>query len=429
MMDLYQKLTQLWRVRVNICFLLALMAFACSKAQMPISNEQEGELVITVNEDSALITVTDIHETLVAETTDRFSSHILVPGHYLVFGEKEGKQPFNALVEVLAGKETVVQIELSSPPADAPSLSFSVVADTVEYGKGVLIEWQSNGFQVIIDQGVGTRGPVGSEEVIFANPGNKVFTATAYGQDNLLTIKQDSILVKEAPAPILPVMMLSTTSLVTVDASAKITWFSQNADYLVVDYVDNPDSQGSEEITFSTPGLRIVTATAYNQAGYVSSTDTIEVVEPQVTSVDDIIISAEIGVRADKGESGMVKRDSGVFEIEASGKYQIVTEVWYNSGDSQLNESFYLQIRDNSDNVFLPENSNSGNYKVIPDDPGTPHAASRESGVFDLSRGTHAIDILHYAKISNYYPQFLNGPITGPESVKILGFRLVYLGN
>jgi len=224
-------------------------------------------------------------------------------------------------------------------------------------------------------------------------------------------------------------MMLSTTSLVTVDASAKITWFSQNADYLVVDYVDNPDSQGSKEITFSTPGLRIVTATAYNQAGYVSSTDTIEVVEPQVTSVDDIIISAEIGVRADKGESGMVKRDSGVFEIEASGKYQIVTEVWYNSGDSQLNESFYLQIRDNSDNVFLPENSNSGHYKVIPDDPGTPHAASRESGVFDLPRGTHAIDILHYAKISNYYPQFLNGPITGPESVKILGFRLVYLGN
>jgi len=159
MMNLYQKLTQLWRVRVNICFLLALMAFACSKAQMPISNEQEGELVITVNEDSALITVTDIHETLVAETTDRFSSHILVPGHYLVFGEKEGKQPFNALVEVLSGKETVVQIELSSPSADAPSLSFSVVSDTVEYGKGVLIEWQSNGFQVIIDQGVGNPGP------------------------------------------------------------------------------------------------------------------------------------------------------------------------------------------------------------------------------------------------------------------------------
>jgi len=429
MINLCQKLTRMGRVGINICFLFALMAIACSKAQMPTSNEQEGELVITVNEDSALITVKDLHETLIAETNERYSSHKLAPGHYLVFGEKEGKQPFSELVEVISGKETVVHVELSSPPADAPSLSFSVASDTIEYGEAVQIEWQSTGFQVIIDQGVGTRGPVGSEEVIFANPGNKVFTATAYGRDNLLTIKQDSILVKEALAPILPVIMLSTTSLVTVDAFAKISWFSQNADYLVVDYVDNPDPQGSKEITFPTPGLRIVTATAYNQAGYVSTTDTIEVVEPQVTSVDDIIISAEIGVRADKGESGMIKRDAAIFEIETSGKYQAVAEVWYNSGDSQLNESFYLQVRDDSDNLFLPENSNSGNYKVIPDDPGTPHAASRESGVFHLSRGTHAIDVLHYAKISNYYPQLLNGPITGPESVKILGFRLIYLGN
>ena len=188
MINLCQKLTRMGRVGINICFLFALMAIACSKAQMPISNEQEGELVITVNEDSALITVKDLHETLIAETNERYSSHTLVPGHYLVFGEKEGKQPFSELVEVISGKETVHHVELSSLRADAPSLSFSVASDTVEYGEAVLIEWQSNGFQVIIDQGVGTRGPVGSEEVIFANPGNKVFTATAYGQDNLLTI-------------------------------------------------------------------------------------------------------------------------------------------------------------------------------------------------------------------------------------------------
>ena len=76
-----------------------------------------------------------------------------------------------------------------------------------------------------------------------------------------------------------------------------------------------------------------------------------------------------------------------------------------------------------------PENGNSGHYKVVPDDPGTPHSASRESGIFEFSAGTHAIDVLHYAKISNRYPQLLNGPIKGPESVKILGFRLVFLGN
>ena len=158
MINLRQKLTRLGRIGLNICFMFALMAIACSKAQMPISNEQEGKLVITVNEDSALITVKDLQEILIAETTKRYSSLTLVPGHYLVLGEKEGKQPFSELAEVISGEETVVHIELSSLRADAPSLSFTVASDTVEYGKAVLIEWQSNGFQVIIDQGVGTRG-------------------------------------------------------------------------------------------------------------------------------------------------------------------------------------------------------------------------------------------------------------------------------
>ncbi|MCH7756166.1 hypothetical protein IH970_13730, partial [candidate division KSB1 bacterium] len=117
MINLCQKLTRMGRVGINICFLFALMAMACSKAQMPTSNEQEGELVITVNEDSALITIKDLHETLIAETNERYSSHTLVAGHYLVFGEKEGKQPFSELVEVISGKETVVHVELSSPPA------------------------------------------------------------------------------------------------------------------------------------------------------------------------------------------------------------------------------------------------------------------------------------------------------------------------
>ncbi|MFQ5677208.1 MAG: hypothetical protein ACE5G1_15045, partial [bacterium] len=159
------------------------------------------------------------------------------------------------------------------------------------------------------------------------------------------------------------------------------------------------------------------------------ATDTIQVVEPEVTSVDDIIISTEIGVRADKGEAGMVHEAAATFDIAVPGQYQVVTEVWYNSGDSQKNESFYMALKNSSGNTLLPQNPNAGNYKVVPDDPGTPHAMSRASGIFRFSEGTHVIDLIHYARIATYYPDFLNGPIEGPESVKILGFRLVYLGN
>lgn len=426
----HRKLTTgLGGIGINITCIIALLAIACSKAQLPTTGEPEGELVILVNQDSALVSVKDLNNNLIAESRERYSSHKLIPGDYIVTGEKEGRLPVQQIVGVIPNQETVVHLELSAPPVDPPNLSFSVGPDSVQYGDAVILQWASNGFQVVIDQGVGTRGPSGSEEIVFENPGKKLFTATAYGPENVLTIKRDSTFVKEAPAPILPVVMLSATSKVTVNTPAKITWFSQNADYVVVDFINDASLQGSEEVTFTTPGIRIVTATAFNQAGYISTTDTIEVVEPEVTSVDDIIVSSESWVRADKGEVGFLHADAAVFEIDAAGKYQVVTEVWYNSGDSQLNESFYLQIRDGDGKISLPQNPNAGIYNVVPDDPGEPHTASRESGIFKLSKGTNSIDLIHYAKISTYYPDLLNGPITGPESVKILGFRLVYLGN
>ena len=82
-----------------------------------------------------------------------------------------------------------------------------------------------------------------------------------------------------------------------------------------------------------------------------------------------------------------------------------------------------------SGQLIAPQNPNAGVFKVVPDDPGKPHTASRPSGVFNLTAGSYRIDLCHYAKIANLYPQFINGAISGPESVKILGFRLEYLGE
>jgi hypothetical protein len=322
--------------------------------------------------------------------------------------------------------DTVFVSPISTLP---PTLTFDALADTIVFGEAAAIQWQSDGYQVVIDQGVGTRGPQGWDEVFFRSPGKKVFTATAYNENNDRTIGRDSVYVKEAPMPLLPVVMVSTTRRVTVNTPATISWLSQNADYLVVDYVNSPQVEGTKEITFSTPGIRIVTATAFNRAGYVSASDTIEVVEPNVISVEDIIVMSESGVRADKGAAGMQHLTAASFQVHASGQYRVMAEVWYNSGDEQLNESFYVQIRNGSGNIASPDNPNAGANRVVEDEAGDPHTASRGCGLFTLSAGSQTIELFHYAKIASQHSQFLNGPIDGPESVKILGFKLVYLGN
>lgn len=472
----------------------------------------QGQLLVSVNLDSTLVQVLDASNSLVAETYDKTSVHFLPPGDYTVAGRKEGFPTVEEAVKIYPSQTTTVNLELDIGGGVAPSLAFSIAEDTVqlgepinliwqsngvqvivdqgvgvrgpngserlvcaavglkiftataysidnlttevtdtvyvesvasnppvlefdvlqdsvEFGEPVFIQWQTDGFQVVIDQGVGTRGPGGSEEVNFEHPGKKVFTATAYGQDNLLTVTKDSVYVKDAPLPPHPVVMLSTTRMVTVNTPATISWQSQNADYIVVDYVGAPGLEGTEEITFTTPGIRIVTATAFNQRGYTSTSDTIEVVEPEVDTVDDILVAANVSVRADKGESGYVARNAGTFLVERAGKYRVLAEVWYNSGDSQRNESYYMDIEDHSGSTILPRDTNAGIHKVVPDDPGDPHTASRTSGVFKLSEGEHAINVYHYAKIADVYPQFINDKIDGPESVKLLGFKLVYVGE
>lgn len=322
-------------------------------------------------------------------------------------------------------KDTVFVYSVDALP---PSLTFSVEQDSVEFGQSANLNWNSDGWQVVIDNSVGVRGPAGSEEVTFQNPGMKRFTATAYGRDNLRTVRKDSVYVKEAPLPEHPMIMLATTRRVTVNTPATIRWQAKNADYVVVDYVNNPDKSGSYEITFTTPGIRIVTATAFNPSGYVSAIDTINVIEPEIETVEDILIDDESEVRADKGQSGMEDIETASFEVITAGRYKVMTEVWYNSGDSQRNESFYLTISDNG-SVNLPRDPNAGNDKVVPDDPGDPHTIARDSGTFLLAEGRHYINVYHYAKIADIYPQFINDRIRGPESVKIIGFKLVYEGN
>jgi hypothetical protein len=85
-------------------------------------------------------------------------------------------------------------------------------------------------------------------------------------------------------------------------------------------------------------------------------------------------------------------------------------------------------VRDDTDKVILPEDPNADARKVVADEPGEAHVASRDAGTFLLNAGQNHIDLYHYAQISDRAPQFLNGPIRGAESVYLQGLMLEYLG-
>ena len=333
--------------------------------------------------------------------------------------------------DLTTSRQAMVYVkEATPPPLAAPELTFTISPDTVEFGQPAVLRWQTNGYQVIIDRGIGARGPIGEEEINFSTPGDKIFTATAYGARDLTTSRQAAVYVKEAPQPLLPVILLSVTEKVNVNTPATVSWFSQNADYVVVDYVGSAGSSGSVQINFATPGIRLITATAYNRAGYVSATDTIEVVAQAVEpSVADIIAPASATVLANQGAAGYSNLNAASVQIQTPGYYRIFSEAWFNSGNDQKNESFYLLVRLSNGTVSSPREGNAGVYFVVADEAGPPHTSTRDSGTFYFDAGVNVIEMHHYAKIAGAYPQFLNGPIEGPESVSVLGFRLTYVGQ
>jgi len=136
-----------------------------------------------------------------------------------------------------------------------------------------------------------------------------------------------------------------------------------------------------------------------------------------------IEVVAQSHVRADKAEADMVDAAAATVAIDAPGKYRLSALVDY-SGEDQRNESFYLNLRDGAGSTAQQLNANAGAEKVVADGPYLQGSAWRDCGVFELSTGSYVIDVCHYAKIAALYPQFLHGPIAGPESVHISAFRM-----
>ncbi len=388
---------------------------------------------ITLNADPGVVSVNQEFNlswvsTHATSVTVDYVPNAGVAGQYQLSFSESGQYVIRAIAYGEGGtaeaKDTVLVQDVNPP-----TLEFEVSPDNVNFGVPVHISWNSNGYQVVIDQGVGVRGPFGSEDIIFQNPGKKVFTATAYGENQKTTVVTDSVFVEEPEPPQLPTIFLATVDSVEVGEPALIEWHSENAQRVDVDFVQNPGLNGKAEVIFYSTGVRTINATAYNAAGQLTASENIVVVSSNVQpQVLPIYISSLTMVTAFHPNIPQFVENAGQTEIPYDGHYRVRAQIWYNSGDYQKNESFFIKITDQYGQEVYPQDANGGNYKVVPDDPGPPHVNSRDAGLFYLERGQITIGLYHYYTICEDYPQFVvDGPIDGPESVEVISFVLEYV--
>lgn len=112
--------------------------------------------------------------------------------------------------------------------------------------------------------------------------------------------------------------------------------------------------------------------------------------------------------------------------VNYEGYYRMLAYLDYDSGDEQLNESCFFTIASDTDTLITPLDPNAGDYKVIPDDPGEPHFAWRDAGLFYLKQGINRIVMSHYKLIANQYPKYVIGDgIDGPESVGVDSLQIL----
>lgn len=132
----------------------------------------------------------------------------------------------------------------------------------------------------------------------------------------------------------------------------------------------------------------------------------------------------------------VVREHVDTFEITApaEGYYRISARVGYNSGNEQINESFYLLVRNAGGELQYPVFGNiedgARRYQIVQDDSvDGNHWAVRSAGLFYFSAGQNTIELHHYADIAQDFDQFVNcGPTSIPrncersgDTVKILG--------
>ncbi len=123
----------------------------------------------------------------------------------------------------------------------------------------------------------------------------------------------------------------------------------------------------------------------------------------QSTGADSIVIPDINVVLLADSALGQLSDTLAVIDIEAAGHYRIRVQTWYNSGDEQLNESYFLRIIGPDGQTEWPTDSNAGPYKVVADIPGPPQTRWRDAGRFYLKRGHYAAAANRFRRVVEQY--------------------------
>lgn len=172
--------------------------------------------------------------------------------------------------------DTIIIYQPATPQPQAPTLNFTITPKVVLPGELVTVSWSTNGHRVMIDQGIGVRGNEGHEEIQCTSPGTKKFTAIAYNKNGLVTTRKDSVYVRQETPPA-PEITFSVSDSVPVNQPAVIQWATTNANQVEIDYIGTVGVKGKKEVTFTSPGSRLISATAFGNGGQTVAEGTVVV--------------------------------------------------------------------------------------------------------------------------------------------------------
>jgi uncharacterized repeat protein (TIGR01451 family) len=114
--------------------------------------------------------------------------------------------------------------------------------------------------------------------------------------------------------------------------------------------------------------------------------------------------------------------------ITTAGFYSIDATSIFDSGDDQLNESYFLTVVNSDGSEQSPQTGNAGNYFVVEDAGGPASSSNEYAGVFWFDEGVNKVYLNHYSLIWDANPEFKNLPEDPwTESVAIHALCLTFI--
>lgn len=231
--------------------------------------ENKGQLLITVDQDSSEIQVNDLNGTLVHQQLGKETAVVLTSSGYFINVIKKGFQPLTRATKVMEDSVTIENLQLTPLAiAQSPQIFLEVV-DSAMVNHPVLIRWHSaNATRVDIDY-IDNPGLNGKREIIFTTPGKRIINATAYNNSMTASTSDTVIIYSPTPAnPVLPSLtFLVTPKVVNAGEPVTVQWRTDGTQVIIDQGIGIRGCEGNEEKIFSTPGMKIFTAIAYNKEG------------------------------------------------------------------------------------------------------------------------------------------------------------------